>query len=258
MTTHLSRGAGLGPLHLGGHHGRADLHIHTCHSDGRPTVQDVLDYVANRTRLKVIAITDHDTIEGALRAQELQKRYRFDIVLGEEVTTRQGHVLALYIHERVPPLMSPQETIAAIHEQGGLAIAAHPFITAFGPEVQGIGRRFTDLPFDAVEVENSTPLMYVANYRAKRHNRRVGGLPVVGNSDAHIVEAVGKSYSRFPGTSAADLRLAIERRQTTAHASAYASRELLAYAGFWLASLKPLRSVRARADFSRADKEIER
>ena len=201
-----------------------------------------------RTRLQVIAITDHDTIEGALRAQELQCRYRIQVVLGEEVTTRQGHILALYIRERVQPLMSPEDTIAAIHEQGGLAVAAHPFITAFGPEVQGIGRRFADLPFDAVEVENSTPFMYVANYLAKRHNRRSGGLPVVGNSDAHIVEAIGKSFTRFPGSSAADLRLAIERHRTTAHASSYASHELLAYARFWLDSWKPARSIRARAD----------
>ncbi len=249
MTTQRSRGSALGHLHIGGHRGRADLHIHTCHSDGRPTVQAVLDHVARRTRLQVIAITDHDTIEGALRAEELQSRYRFQVVLGEEVTTRQGHVLALFIRERIRPNMSPEDTIAAIHEQGGLAIAAHPFITAFGPEIQGIGRRFAELPFDAVEAENSTPLMYVANYRAKRHNRRAGGLAVVGNSDAHIVEAIGKSYTRFPGSSAADLRRAIQQRQTTAHASSYASRELLAYAGFWLASLKPVRSsVRVRAE----------
>ena len=214
----------------------------------RETVEAVLDHVARWTRLRVIAITDHDTIEGALRAQELQSRYRFQVVLGEEVTTRQGHVLALYIRERVRPLMSPEDTVAAIHEQGGLAIAAHPFITAFGPEIQGIGRRFTDLPFDGVEVENSTPLMYVANYRARRHNRRAGGLSVLGNSDAHIVEAIGKSYSRFPGSTAADLRRAIERRRTTAHASRYAWHELLAYAGFWIESLKPQRSVGARAE----------
>jgi predicted metal-dependent phosphoesterase TrpH len=250
MTTYLSRGAGLAHLHLPGHRGRADLHIHTCHSDGRPTVQDVLDHVAKRTRLQVIAITDHDTIEGALRAQELQHRYRFQVVLGEEVTSRQGHILALFIRERIAPMMSPEDTIEAIHEQGGLAIAAHPFITAFGQEIQGIGRRFVDLPFDAVEVENSTPFMYVANYRAKHHNRRTGSLPAVGNSDAHILEAIGKSYTRFPGSSAADLRHAIARRLTTAHASNYGVRELLAYAGFWLASLKarPARSMGTRTE----------
>jgi len=250
MTTYLSRGAGLPHLHLRGHRGRADLHIHTCHSDGRPTVQAVLDHVAKRTRLRVIAVTDHDTIEGALRAQDLQHRYRFQVVLGEEVTTTQGHILALYIGERVQPLMSPEDTIQAVHEQGGLAIAAHPFITSFGEEIQGIGRRFAELPFDAVEVENSTPFMYVANYRAKHHNRHVGGLPVVGSSDAHIVEAIGKSYTRFPGSSAADLRRAIERNITSAHASNYGSRDLLAYAGFWLASLRPrpARSMRTRTE----------
>jgi predicted metal-dependent phosphoesterase TrpH len=227
---------------------RADLHIHTCHSDGRPTVQAVLEHVADRTSLQVIAITDHDTIEGAVEARSLQPRYPFDIIVGEEVSSREGHILALYIVRRVPPLMSAAETIAAIHEQGGIAIAAHPFITVLRGPVQGIGRRFAELPFDAVEVENSTPGMYMANFRARRHNRRVARKPVVGNSDAHIVEAIGKSYTRFAGSTARDLRLAVERSHTSAHASNYASRELLTYAGFWLESLKPVRFIRAGSD----------
>ena len=222
---------------------RADLHVHTCHSDGKPTVRDVLDHVASRTRLKAIAITDHDTIEGALAAYEMRRRYAFDIIIGEEVTSREGHILALFVDRRVPPMMSAAETIAAIHDQGGLAIAAHPFIAAFGEPAQGIGKRFADLPFDAVEVENSTPFMYWANYRARKHNRQVAKLPEIGNSDAHIVEAIGKSYTRFAGSGAADLRKAIEHGKTSAHAGNYASRELWAYARFWLESARPARSM---------------
>ena len=222
---------------------RADLHIHTCHSDGRPTVREVLDHVARRTRLRVIAITDHDTIEGALTAYDLRDRYPFEIIIGEEVSSREGHILALFIEKRVRPGMSAQETIAAIHEQGGLAIAAHPFITTFSEPVQGIGKRFTELPFDAVEIENSTPFMYWANYRARRHNRSTTRLPEIGNSDAHIVEAIGKSHTRFRGASAHDLRQAIALRKTSAHAGNYATRELWAYASFWLDQARPAWSM---------------
>ncbi|MDB5075055.1 MAG: hypothetical protein JWO42_1234, partial [Chloroflexi bacterium] len=191
--------------------GRADLHMHTCYSDGRPSVRAVLDHVARRTALQVIAITDHDTIDGALAAQELQHEYPFEIIVGEEVSSREGHILALFISRRVPPRMSAAETVAAIHEQGGIAIAAHPFITSFGDPVQGIGKKFDSMPFDAVEVENSTPFMYLANLRARRHNRQGVRLPEVGNSDGHIVEAIGKGYTRFPGSTAADLRRGLSR-----------------------------------------------
>src|SRR5262245_8456194 len=79
--------------------GRADLHMHTCHSDGAPTVDALLEHVAHNTRLDVIAITDHNTISGALEACELQKKrsYPYEIIVGEEVSTRQGHMVGLFL-----------------------------------------------------------------------------------------------------------------------------------------------------------------
>lgn len=220
-------------------YGRADLHMHTCHSDGRPTVRAVLDHAAQRTNLQVLAITDHDTIDGALEAQTLQERYPFEIVLGEEVSSADGHILALFISRRVPPRLSAAETIAAIHEQGGLAVAAHPFIAAgsFGNQKlvrQGVGSLIGTLPFDGVEIDNSTPFLRLANFQARRFNRRHACLAELGNSDAHIVEAVGKSYTAFPGHTARDLRRAIETRDTRAGRLSYGLRELAAYGRFWL------------------------
>lgn len=232
--------------------GTADLHIHTCYSDGRPTVRMVLDHVARHTRLEVIAITDHDTIDGALEAEALRHDYPFSIVVGEEVSSSEGHILALFIRRRVPPGLSAAETIAAIHEQHGLAIAAHPFINTWtigDQEIeQGVGKAFATLPFDGVEVDNSTPLMNLANWRAQRYNRQTCRLPELGNSDAHIVEAIGKSYTRFPGRTAADLRQAIAQRRTIARHTTYATRELLAYGRFWLESMRPTRRVAAGAE----------
>ena len=223
--------------------GKADLHMHTHHSDGRPTVRALLDHVARRTRLQVIAITDHDTIEGSLQAQALQDRYDFDIIVGEEVSSREGHILALYITRCVPPGLSAAETISAIHEQGGLAIAAHPFITTWtiGSQettMQGVGALIGTLPFDGVEIDNSTPFLDWANLRARRFNRANQRLAELGNSDGHIVEAIGKSFTCFPGASKADLRAAIERKHVSAHGARYAASELLAYGGFWVNSFR--------------------
>ncbi len=73
----------------------ADVHMHTNYSDGTGSVEDVLEHVAQATPLDVIAITDHDTIEGALRARELAARrdYGFEVIVGEEISTREGHCL---------------------------------------------------------------------------------------------------------------------------------------------------------------------
>ena len=132
---------------------RADLHLHTTCSDGMPT-PEVLARRLVRSRLAVAAVTDHDTIEGALRVEEALSGSGPEITIGSEVSSRDGHVLGLFITHDVPPGASAEATIAAIHEQGGLAIAAHPYSLALG-----VGDLAADLPFDGVEILNGSPLM---------------------------------------------------------------------------------------------------
>src|SRR5829696_1420809 len=106
---------------------KADIHVHTTYSDGHTGVEEVLEHAAQSTDLQVIAITDHDTIEGALEARSLAEEYGIEVVVGEEVSTADGELLALFIERRLPPGRPAAETIAAIHEQDGLAVAAHPY-----------------------------------------------------------------------------------------------------------------------------------
>ena len=84
----------------GGELGKADMHLHTLYSDGTVSVGALLDHVEAETNLDVIAITDHERIDGALRAREMHAAgpYSFELVVGEEITTRRGHVLALFIN----------------------------------------------------------------------------------------------------------------------------------------------------------------
>ena len=109
--------------------GRADLHLHTLASDGTTGVVELLEQVEAAGELDVVAITDHERIDAALagRALARSRGMRVEVVVGEEVTTLGGHLLALYLEERIPSLRSMRSTIAAVHEQGGLAIPAHPF-----------------------------------------------------------------------------------------------------------------------------------
>jgi predicted metal-dependent phosphoesterase TrpH len=198
----------------------ADIHVHTTCSDGRPTPEQLAARLS-RSRLSVVAVTDHDTIEGALRVEDALAGAGPEIVIGTEVTSADGHVLALFVGRDVPPGRSAEWTIDAIHDQGGLAVAAHPFSV-----VLGVGELAARLPFDAVELVNGSPLMEVPNARSIRRLARLR-TALVGGSDAHVTAAVGGVHTVFPGTCAADLRAAILARLTrpavhrAAHAAAW-------------------------------------
>ncbi len=123
----------------GGARGKADMHLHTLYSDGTAGVEALLQHIETQTDLDLVAITDHERLDGALRAREIHAAgdFHFELVVGEEITTRRGHVLALFLEERIPALRPLPETLERIHDQGGLAIAAHPL----APLTPSLGRR---------------------------------------------------------------------------------------------------------------------
>jgi predicted metal-dependent phosphoesterase TrpH len=199
--------------------GRADIHMHTNVSDGTGTVQQVLDHVARKGTLDVIAITDHDRLEASLWAFQHQAEYPFDIIPGVEVTSTGGHILGLWVTEPIRKGMSLTDTVSAIHAQGGLAILAHPFEVTIAPRTL---RRYLSQPeglitmgIDAVEVFNAGAVTRGCNWLAQRVFSRVD-LPQIGSSDAHTPDCVGTGYTRFRGRTAADLRESIERGWTAA------------------------------------------
>ncbi|MGH7903298.1 MAG: PHP domain-containing protein [Candidatus Dormibacteraceae bacterium] len=217
--------------------GQADLHIHTCFSDGWPTPTDLVEHVRFRTTLDVIAVTDHDTIEGALRAREYAASVGGPhVVVGEEVSSRHGHILGLYLTRSVRPWMSAAATVGAIHDQGALAFAAHPF---WRPErshrprrhVHGVGWLAAQLPLDGIEVENSTPGLGFANRLARSFNESAG-MAEVGGSDAHILDAVGRAYTAFSGRTPESLRAALEGAETKARRRRYDPLALARYAAW--------------------------
>ncbi|MDQ2785806.1 MAG: PHP domain-containing protein, partial [Chloroflexota bacterium] len=118
-------GTGGAPLP---HLGRADIHLHTDVVDGLQSVAQLLDYAEHETDLDCVAITDHDEIRGALAARDLAGRRsgRVHVITGTEVTTRHGHLLALFVDRTFPMLKSVDATLAAIHAAGGIAIVPHP------------------------------------------------------------------------------------------------------------------------------------
>lgn len=203
--------------------GRADLQIHTAMGDGLADLPELLAYVEEHTDLSVIAITDHDDIRAAWEARELWAKdsYSFEVIVGEEITTLEGHLVALFIEEPIPSLRPLRESLQAVHAQGGLCIIPHPLAwmtrSIQQRTIDEIMRLAVDgAYFDAIEVENQTLAARITRGRALRLNREAYHLAEVGGSDAHFLQAIGTAYTSFPGYTADDLRQAILSKTTAA------------------------------------------
>jgi predicted metal-dependent phosphoesterase TrpH len=223
--------------------GKADLHIHTRYGDGMATVPDLLAYVEQRGDLDVIAVTEHDTLRAADNARELHAKrgYRFGLIAGEEVTTLDGHLLALFIEEPIASFQRMEPTLEAIHKQGGLAIVPHPLSwltrSVKTPVLERIaGTKNDGVYFDGIEEYNLSPAGRVTSARARRLNRERFGLAALGSSDAHFLAAIGSAYTSFEGTTPEDLRRAIEAKTTSGAAGHAPSMRELGYRNIALQS----------------------
>lgn len=147
--------------------------------------------------LDFIAITDHDSQEAFPLVEDYAKEKGIVVIPSVEITTRSNrlsrrrtHILAYGVEKKVPSRRSVKETIVSIHEQGGLAVVAHPFCSRYG-KVLYIGHQVGDYAFDAVEVFNSDELP-LDNMRAQAL-ALVLNLPGIGGSDAHTLNNVGNT-----------------------------------------------------------------
>lgn len=204
-------------------YGAADIHIHSSASDGMASVSDILEYVARQGELDVIAIADHDEIAGAYQARELaaKRNYPFEVVVGMEVNTVEGHLLVLYIESPIPSHQPVIDSIAAVHKQGGLCIAPHPMSMLseslnHNDIKRVIASTDPDVYFDGIETVNATIVGAISNRRARKINREYK-LAETGSSDAHFLISVGTGVTLFPGRTAEDLRRSILEGTTQAH-----------------------------------------
>lgn len=165
-------------------HLRLDLHVHSNCSDGRDGVEAILE-AAVAKKLDGIAVTDHDSLDGSFLAEKIVQKRKLGLLVipGVEVSTADGHLLALGMRELPPKGRSPEETIEFVHQRGGIAIVSHPY-HLFRHAMYRIP------PCDAVEVYNSKYIIGIANWWAKKKAERIG-LPMVAGSDAHMAKTVG-------------------------------------------------------------------
>lgn len=207
--------------------GKADLHIHTLASDGVSSVADILS-AAEAKDLDVIAITDHERVDAAHAAKAMAEARGLNVkvIVGEEISTRGGHVVALFLQERIRPWGSLADAIRQVHEQGGLAIVAHPLVpypitSASGRSIRKLmADRDARLHPDGVEAFNPT----IAGTRWGKMGpdfvAELGVAPIA-SSDSHRAEDVGQAFTKFEGTTPEELRRAIQARATTWEGSKY-------------------------------------
>jgi predicted metal-dependent phosphoesterase TrpH len=191
---------------------KIDLHVHTCYSEDASTTLKEVVYYAKKKGLDGVAITDHNTVKGALK---LTGKNNLIIIPGLEVETQQGHVLALNITTPVPPKLNITETVQRIHEIGGTAIIAHPY-AAFKAGLRK--KAILNSKLDAVEVINSASFpFFIATHLGKKLAQRLK-LPQTGGSDAHHGHEIGKAYTLVEADSNTDdVVEAIKKGAVTPH-----------------------------------------
>ena len=202
--------------------GKADLHIHTIYSwDGTCTVEAVLKQAAHIAELDVIAITDHDDIQGALEAVDLAPRYGIEVIPGCEITTADGHLIALFIQNKIPAGLSAVETVLQIQEMGGLCIVPHLEAKySHGMQRQVVRDALKDRRVQqsllGIETFNAGLFDRTSNLKAAKLNQELK-LAKIGSSDSHLNWTIGYGITLFPGHSAGDLRTAIESGITVSY-----------------------------------------
>jgi predicted metal-dependent phosphoesterase TrpH len=166
---------------------KADLHVHTTYSSDSVITPKDLVFYAKKRGLTAVAITDHNTIEGALK---IAKETDFLIIPGIEVSSRNGHIVGLNLQEPIAKGLSPDETVDKIREAGGIAVACHPFALFKG----SLGKH-TSAKFDAIETINASAFPFNRSTKKAQEIADRFGIPCVAGSDAHYGPAVGYAYT---------------------------------------------------------------
>lgn len=196
--------------------GTADLHIHSIYShDATTTVRAILKQSAD-VGLNIIAVTDHDEMRGSMEAQQLAPRYGIEVIPGAEISTKDGHLVALFIKDLPPAGMSMTDTLLQIGRQGGIAIAPHPFNNLPNSlSMEAVLGALTNPRAKAVLKGIETHNMGTQNFdRVVQKLSIYLPLAKIASSDAHIYWAIGAGRTEFEGKTANDLRAALETNST--------------------------------------------
>ena len=173
---------------------KADLHVHTCYSvDCCTSLEQVVDQCL-ATGIGCLAVSDHNTIAGALRLRDMAP---FAVIVAEEIKTSKGELMGLFLSNAIPAGLSPEETIAAIREQGGLVCIPHPFGRWLLQDSRDLLSTRILCQVDIVEVLNSRTPFPCSSGKARSLALKYGKVVSAG-SDAHTSGEIGRAYVEMP------------------------------------------------------------
>jgi predicted metal-dependent phosphoesterase TrpH/hypoxanthine phosphoribosyltransferase len=185
------------------------FHIYTIYSDDGAMRLSVLHEMAKHHGISALCITDHNSIDGAVRFQK--KFSDLQTVVGEEIFTNQGEIIGLFLSRFIPPGMSIDDTIQSIRDQGGLVCLPHPCDAQRPSSLRGEALEYAASKADIIEVFNSRSLLNASNRDALALCTRKKLIPIWG-ADAHYPEEVGQVVFAMEPFSDASTFLAALRR----------------------------------------------
>jgi len=166
---------------------KADLHVHTTYSKDSLIAPKDLIYYAEKNGLNAVAVTDHNQLEGAFK---IAKETDFLVIPGMEVSSADGHIVALNVQELIPRGLSAAETVTRIHRAGGVAIACHPFVL-----FKGCLKDKICSTFDAIEIINARAFPFKRSVQKATETAERLKLPRVAGTDAHYGPQIGSGYT---------------------------------------------------------------
>jgi predicted metal-dependent phosphoesterase TrpH len=165
----------------------ADLHVHTKYSSDSLITPKDLVYFAKKRGLNAVAVTDHNQLESAYK---IAKETDFLVIPGMEVSSGDGHIVALNVQELIPKGLSAPETVELIHKAGGVAIACHPYVFFKGCLKENVCGTF-----DAIEVINARAFPFKRSVKKAEETAKNLGLSRVAGTDAHYGPQIGYAYT---------------------------------------------------------------
>lgn len=169
---------------------RADLHTHTCYSRDCLTPPEKYVAACLRKGINCVAVTDHNTIQGALIVQSIAP---FTVIIGEEIRTVEGEIVGLFLSQEIPKGLTPEETVRCIREQGGLVAVPHPFDRVRRSVLRRDALRRILPHVDIIEAFNARNTLRADNRRAEALARQ-GNLAMSAGSDAHVPWELGAAH----------------------------------------------------------------
>ncbi len=173
---------------------RVEFHCHTIYSKDCLVRPEKLVQACQRKGIERVVVTDHNTICGALCAQEIDPER---VIVGEEIMTQEGELLAAFLREEIPPGLSALETIARLREQGAFISVSHPFDRVRKGHWQTDNLLKITPYIDAIETFNARCMHPGFNNRALAFARQQGLMGTAG-SDAHTLSELGRASMLLP------------------------------------------------------------